>query len=277
MILIASDTLGGEFVRKTFQSLLISIPVSAILIKLGQTCGFYDSTYCLYFNLLMNLIIFIGLTWYIAGELAQVDLARRKVEQKNQKDLQETQEQMKIRKDLVAIVSHDLRNPLSAMLMNSDILRRITLDPLKNSEIKAAQIKKIEHNIRFITERMYHLVVNLLDFNKIQTDTYRVEKKPFSSETLLNGVLEMFSAIGSQKNIQVQIDESREVATTYCDFEKIMQVFSNVVGNAMKFTASGGSVSLSVKKEENGVVFFVQDTGIGIPENQIKNIRFSYL
>jgi signal transduction histidine kinase len=273
MILVVGNTLGGDMVRKILAVLFCSVPLWAMITNIGKHYAIYDNSFRLYLNILLNLLTFVGLIWFIAGELAKIDIERNIIAQQKEQLLLETQNQATMRKEIVAIVSHDLKNPLSAMLMNSDILQRITLD-LTNGLNKEAQLKKVEHNIRFITQRMFHLVGNLLDFNRLQNNGgYLIEKKAHSVAEIIDGVRDMFSDITAQRKISLLIEEKNREEVVFCDFEQVLQVFSNLIGNAMKYTAQSGHIRLLVEKLDNqSTLFSVEDSGSGIPKQQLNKI-----
>jgi len=166
------------------------------------------------------------------------------------------------RDELLAIVSHDLRSPLSAVEMGARLLDDELVDLRARRHVAA---------VRNAAERMQHLIDQLLDTAAFEAG--RLELHPERSDVgeVLWTVNELFLSRAREVSVQLSVDvESRLVAIF--DREKIIQVLSNLVGNALKFTAPGGMICLAASGTRSGVCFEVTDNGKGIAEQHVPHI-----
>lgn len=178
----------------------------------------------------------------------------------------ELRQEVARREDLVSIVSHDLRNPLSAVGMAARALRR-SLGPEAPSR---KQVDMIARNV----SRMDRLIADLLAVAKLQEGgSLPVEPSAQDAGAIVSDVLDVFAVPAADKGIELRSVLARDLPPAYCDGGRIAQVLSNLVGNAIKFTPRGGSVVVEVARgEADDVHFSVRDTGIGIPEEAVPHV-----
>jgi len=203
------------------------------------------------FELLLFLSVAVFLGWIgslLRRAYAQAEAAKKEAERSSQ-----------AREDLLAIVSHDLKNPLSAIRLNSELLS-------KYPGIQEGAAKRSLTSINQSADRAMHLIQDLLDFEKIRTGRLSVDLKPASSKQILEDVCEMMSSIAREKSLRLELLEPASDLFVLCDRERIMQALSNLIGNAIKFTAEGGMIQISCSKSREGALFSVRDSGPGIPE-----------
>jgi len=180
-----------------------------------------------------------------------------------------TRRAVQARDDVLAIVSHDLRNPLTSIGMTAELLKRDSAaDPGKRRELAT--------RIRRTSDGMARLIADLLDASKIESGTFVVEPKPEHVDALLGEALEPYRAIAATSSIAIDVHVDPEVAEVVCDRDRILQVLSNLVGNALKFTPPGGTVTLSVEPLDEEVRFAVSDTGPGIAERDRQHVFDRY-
>jgi len=118
---------------------------------------------------------------------------------------------------------------------------------------------------------MQHLIDQLLDTAAIEAGRLELHTERCDADQILRTVSELFSSQAREANVQLSVDvESGLVAMV--DREKVIQVLSNLVGNALKFTGRGGMICLAASGLRNGVCFEVTDTGKGIAEQQVPHI-----
>jgi signal transduction histidine kinase len=201
-----------------------------------------------------------------------VDLANQKEDlrdaERRDYEVQLAARSAKAREELLAIVSHDLRNPLGAIVTAAGGLARNaeTADP--------ARIKRAADLILRSAERMERLIGDLLDFAKLEGGQLSVEKKPVSAEEIVEDCVELFTPIASEKGLRLAAESAPDIVVN-CDRERILQVIANLMSNAIKFTEKG-TISLTVKSTDRGVVFTIGDTGPGIPADQLEHIWERY-
>ncbi|WP_437624695.1 sensor histidine kinase [Sorangium sp. So ce1151] len=167
------------------------------------------------------------------------------------------------RDELMGIVAHDLRNPLGAIMIKAAMLR------------KGAESEKIRQHaasIENVTRRMDRLIETMLDVATMEASTFSVTPAPCAVEDLLRETLEMFGPLAESR--QVRFEQSAKVPglVIHAERERVLQVLSNLLGNALKFTPQGGQVTLSVDREGAAARFSVADTGPGIPRENLPSI-----
>jgi len=166
------------------------------------------------------------------------------------------------REEVMAIVCHDLRNPLQTIVAGAAALE--SLAGLKGAAPAAA--------IRRATERMRSLIQDLLDVNVIASDRLRIEPAVLDAARLcadVHAIAEPICAVKRQR-FQCVLDDPR--LRVLADRGRLSQVFSNLVGNAAKFTQEGGSISLRMGRAGDEALFEVADNGPGISPEDLPRI-----
>jgi signal transduction histidine kinase len=170
------------------------------------------------------------------------------------------------REELLAIVAHDLRSPLTTMKMSAALMRR------KLPEQGAEQLVSRLGSIESAAQRMNHLIEDLLDLARFQAGTLVLHQQPHPARELLQEVHDSHVAQAAEKSVRLHLDVRQVNAQVVCDRERVLQVFSNLVGNAIKFTPEGGEVTLGGLRTEKQVLFRVRDTGPGIPAEHLPRL-----
>ena len=130
--------------------------------------------------------------------------------------------------------------------------------------------------IKSVTDRMEKLISDLLDYEKIRVGNLDINLQKENVRKLAQENLEMFSPLADKKSIKLEMNEVPENLFVICDRERINQVFSNLVGNALKFTPERGSVSIFIEEDGDQTKFYINDNGPGIPEKQLAHIFDRY-
>jgi signal transduction histidine kinase len=170
------------------------------------------------------------------------------------------------REELLAIVSHDLRNPLGVIVTSASVLQRTPLEGNEGERVHtSAQI------ILRSADRMNRLIADLLDLAQIQAGQLAVEQKPQDVEELLREGLEMLRPLAARKDLKLDAMTSGNLPVQ-CDRERVLQILSNLVGNAIKFTPDGGSIFIEAQATGREARFSVRDTGEGISEEELPRI-----
>ena len=200
-------------------------------------------------------------------ELAE-ELARRAaLALDNARLYAEAQQAVRARDDVLAVVSHDLGNPLSAIRLGTTLLlRRIPAE-----ERESGGWKHLE-NIRISVAQMERLIRDLLEIKRIEAGYFSLEREKISAQSVLAEALETLAPLATGREVKLVREAPEEPLYAMADRERVMQVFSNLVGNAVKFTPAGGTITLGAHRRENEVVFSVGDTGAGIPQEDIRHV-----
>lgn len=170
------------------------------------------------------------------------------------------------REELLAIVSHDLRNPLNVIVNCAYVLQKMPLDGNEGD-----RVHKSAETILRSTDRMVRLIADLLDLAQIQAGKLAIEQQPQDVDGLFREGIEMLRPLAALKNQRLD-GISSEGLRVHCDRERVLQILSNLVGNAIKFTPEGGSIFIEALASRHEARFSVRDTGQGIPEADLPHI-----
>jgi signal transduction histidine kinase len=162
--------------------------------------------------------------------------------------------------EVMAIVSHDVRGPLSTLLMGVEAL-----------EVDSTDIPKTVVVIRRAAQRLARLIDDLVDLSSIRSQRLRVVATESTSRALLDECLDEVAAEAENKSISL-VQEPGPELTVRCDPKRIAQVLSNLLNNALKFSHDGGSIEVGAKADALEVVFWVRDSGVGIPQGSLSRV-----
>ncbi|WP_244224983.1 sensor histidine kinase [Corallococcus sicarius] len=203
---------------------------------------------------------------YGARDLAQAEeLASRAAIAIDNAQLHAKSEQAtRIRDEVLRIVAHDLRAPLNVIALSAGKLGKGL------SATRAVQ-KPLE-SIRKAVERANRLIQDLLDVARMEGGTLSVEREPMEVAPLVRDVVELHRALVDAKSLQIGAFVPEDVPPILADRERVLQILSNLLGNALKFTPEGGSITLRVQPEKGQMRFCVGDTGPGIPAEDLPHL-----
>lgn len=175
------------------------------------------------------------------------------------------QEASRAREETLAMVSHDLRNPLGAILLNASFMLRM----LSGDDARMA--RRLEVILR-AGERMRRLVDDLLDLARIESGRMTVTLEQQDLASILSESLETMQPLAAERRITLSSDLRAGACVVSCDRDRVLRVLTNLLGNAIKFTPEGGSVSLVCRSATEGVEITVSDTGPGIAPDMLPRI-----
>jgi PAS domain S-box-containing protein len=198
-------------------------------------------------------------------------LERAKLYQAAQDARTEAEAARRTRENLLAVVSHDLRNPLSAIATTAAVLAKA--DPAREPP---SRIARAAANILRAAQRMDRLIVDLLDLAKIESGRLIIEVRAHDAASLVKESIEILAPVASRKGLVMTVEAPTPELRVFCDRERVLQVLSNLLGNALKFTAEGGSIDVSVRDGDGEAIFAVADTGCGVEEGQLPHIFDRY-
>lgn len=202
----------------------------------------------------------------LAGAVVSLWSARRLARMAGrQRDALQTAEQaVAARQQLLATVAHDLRGPLSTLTMKAAIIR-------KSAEISKAHEQAA--GIENVSMRMEYLVRSLLDAAALDAGGFSVAQTDCDVGELLRDAIDMFASIASSKSIQLRASAPEQQGLrVHADRERSLQVLSNLIGNAIKFTPQGGTIDLSAEAEGDWVRFAVADNGPGVAPEHVPHL-----
>ncbi len=174
-------------------------------------------------------------------------------------------EEMKL--DFVSMAAHELRTPLTSIRGYLALVKDSMKDRIKDDEIMYMERVDISSN------QLAALVENLLDVSKIEHNTLVIEVKKEDWTAVVKAVVREFDQIAMQKKITLKFeDPSYSLSPAAVDKFRISEVISNLVANAINYTESGGSVTVSTNEKEGRIETSIKDTGVGIPERSITHL-----
>lgn len=164
------------------------------------------------------------------------------------------------REDLLATVSHDLKNPLNAIKLSTRSLA---------GRVDNERVEQTVTRIERAADRMSGLIGDLLDAAKIEAGVLRAAPQLEDVSALIESAVEMFRLIAADKGIRLVAFGPPRAVFALCERHLILRVFSNLLGNAIKFSLGGSSVSISAEMTSAEIRFSVADTGPGIPAEHL--------
>ena len=207
-----------------------------------------------------------GRRYEIADLSLAADLARRAaIVVEHARLFHEAQQATRARDDVLAVVAHDLRNPLNTVTMAISLM-------LENTPVENVQERRQVEIVRRAADRMNRMIQDLLDVRRMESGRLGIDAQPESPASLVNDTIEMLRPIATGSTVALESDVSEDLLPVLADSARIQQVLSNLVGNAVKFTPRDGRVVVCAEPIDGGVRFGVKDTGPGIAPDQLPHI-----
>jgi signal transduction histidine kinase len=172
------------------------------------------------------------------------------------------------REEMVQDVAHDLRTPLTSIKAASQNLLDDMAGPLSESAREYVEI------VRDQAEHLIGIVNWLVDAIRVSVDPVELQTVPVDIDQLAKRVVRGLRPIADEQSIELTVET--EPSGALVDPDKLLLVLENVVGNALKFTESGGKVSVSVRPVDETVEISVADTGVGLSPNELEHVFDRY-
>jgi signal transduction histidine kinase len=219
---------------------------------------------------LLGALVFISTTSsrvYVQSDLrlaeALADRAAAAIE--NARLYQASIHAAQLRDQVLGIVAHDLRNPLSAILMQASALQRPGPEPERRSQ-------KPREVIHRAATRMNRLIQDLLDVARMEQGQLTLERGSLSAAELIVEAVDLQRSLAFSSSLEVELDVGRDLPEVWGDRDRLLQVFENLIGNAIKFTKPGGHLTIGAGSRGAEVVFWVADTGCGIAPEGLPHV-----
>ncbi len=179
-------------------------------------------------------------------------------------DITQIEKLEQVRKDFVANVSHEIKTPITAIKGFADTLLEGALDDKENTV-------RFLQTIKSNSERINSLVDDLMTISRIELGVIKVEKTMIDIEDVFENVLEIFKDKAAAKNLFLKISQEPELKQIDADRNRLLQILTNLVDNAVKFTETGG-VTIGIDKSDGKTFLFVEDTGVGVPSKYVPRL-----
>ena len=182
-----------------------------------------------------------------------------------EKEHAELEKLERVRKDFVINVSHELRTPLASIQGYAETL----LD---------GALEDTQHNARFVeiirqnAQRLANLTADLLTLSRIELGQRKLHLASAKVQQMVEDAVDSMHPIAAKKNITLALDVNENNPEVFCDSEAVVQILTNLLDNAIKYTPVGGIVSLGLKENPTSVEISVRDSGIGIPQEELPRL-----
>jgi PAS domain S-box-containing protein len=181
--------------------------------------------------------------------------------------LRHAQEAIAVRDEVLRIVSHDIRTPVVAIgLVNKGLIGML------GESAKDAEMRENLELIARTVEQMNTLIGDLLDVTRIEAGKIELDRDRHSPGALVREAAELPGLLAAQKGVHLEIRAAEVLPAVEVDRRRLIQVLSNIIGNAVKFTPAGGRVTVQATMTSDGVQFSIVDTGPGIPVEHLRHI-----
>lgn len=249
--------LSGIAARRLIITLFIVI-IAEVFVTVGQRIGLFDYSIEIFLHLLVIVGAFIYLIFFAFRSLDELG--------KMETSLVKTRELDQAKTEFVGLASHQLRTPLTAVSWYTEML--LGEDAGTINQKQKAYLKEIYSG----NKRMIDLVDDLLNTSRIDMGTLKIKPKLVSLVEVMERTLKEFLPETGQKKIAVEKKFSRNLPRLLLDPELVGVVFQNIISNAVKYTSSGGKISVEIRRQNSHLLVKVADNGWGIPAAQQKKI-----
>ncbi|HEX7489103.1 MAG TPA: HAMP domain-containing sensor histidine kinase, partial [Anaeromyxobacteraceae bacterium] len=176
------------------------------------------------------------------------------------------QEATRVREEVLAIVSHDLKTPLGALHMGAQVVARLAPVGAQGEELRRAA-----NTVRRTAERMGRLIHDLVDVASMEAGRLSLSRARHDAATIAREVVEALSPLAVERAVELTFDAD-EPLPLGADRDRLHQVLTNLISNALQVTPAGGKVKVASHREGSEVVFSVSDTGPGIPAEDLAHL-----
>jgi signal transduction histidine kinase len=169
--------------------------------------------------------------------------------------------------EFISIMSHEIRTPLTALRGGLALLMEGNVGPITDDQ--KSFIQKLINS----ANRLFAIAEDSLNISALERHKFTLSLEPFDHIKLIDHVMEEFKPEADSKKVKLVFDRpSGTPPTALADPKRIETVLNNLVDNAIKFTPSGGTVTVTVRSSGSKLVTHITDTGVGIPEEEMRNL-----
>jgi PAS domain S-box-containing protein len=166
--------------------------------------------------------------------------------------------------EFLAVLGHELRNPLAPLRTGLDLLAQAPRSPELLDNLLPMMGRQLSHLVR--------LVDDLLDISRISRGAIELQLGPLGINTPIQAAVEQTRLLIEKRRHRLRVEPADQPLRVNGDFERLTQVFANLLGNAAKYMHAGGTITVTSKAEDGDAVVRIRDTGYGIPPHRIKSM-----
>jgi PAS domain S-box-containing protein len=200
------------------------------------------------------------------GDLTSLALRRVRLMEEEREAKVKAEAAVRVRDETLGIVSHDLRNPLTKVALSADLLANAR--PEDQPELVAT--------IRLAARQMERLIQDLLDVARLESGRFSVERAYIDAASVVEESCASHEPLAQQKQQKIVCRINGELPQICADHDRLVQVFGNLIGNALKFTPERGTITVEASAVNRMVQFDVRDSGPGIPEADLRQVFTPY-
>jgi len=193
-----------------------------------------------------------------AARVGRAEQRATEAQLERDRQYEKAQQAVRSRDELLATVSHDLRSPVSTILMTGILLRK------QPGSGEGSALARYAGAITRAAEEMERLIRDLLDIAAIEAGQLSVSIVPQPAGPVISGAIERAQTAAAAKKVEIRKRGAATDLWVRCDGDRIAQVFANLLGYAIRFTPAGGTITVAARHEGDLVTFTVSDTGAGI-------------
>jgi PAS domain S-box-containing protein len=175
------------------------------------------------------------------------------------------QQAVRLREDVLSIVAHDLRNPLGTILMQTALLRRRDGEHGRLSHKPAEVIERS-------AKRMNHLIQDLLDVARMEGGRLAIKQARVPARQVISDAVLAHESLAASASLELRLEVAAELPELWGDRDRLLQVFENLISNAIKFTDRGGRITVGAAPGVGHILFWVEDTGTGIALEHLPHV-----
>lgn len=170
----------------------------------------------------------------------------------------------RMRRDFYAMVTHDLRSPATTASLALEVLQELLVDA------EAPEVVELVETMQESIDRLLNLINDYLVYSEIESGYLQLDRSRVDLCALLESSVRLAGMQARAKGQEMHVHIPKEPIEAWVDGHRIKQVFDNLIGNAVKYTPDGGVIHVRLGKEDNEVVFQVEDNGMGLTPEQIR-------
>ena len=175
------------------------------------------------------------------------------------------QEAIRLREDVLSIVAHDLRNPLGTILLQAAMLRR-------GGGAHGDPPRKPADVIERSAVRMNHLIQDLLDVARMEGGRLSITQTRVPAGLVISDAVQAQEPRAASASLDLRLEAESQLPELWADRDRLLQIFENLIGNAIKFTKAGGCITVGAARADEHVLFWVADTGYGIAADDLPHV-----